>query len=431
MVAQVVEEGGRIAERLDLLRRELAAIPIDSYAAQTPNEARRNAAALRALESMLRAHVGVALRAVERLVPARDTRQLLAGDFGLDPGAAHRELRASHAAAAAHVAEQAAAVGEISHTHATVIGLAMRQLPPETSDSQRRRAELVLIDDAKRLSPKDLEARARRITEVHQTDEAADAHENSLLVEREAHARERASLAMWDNRDGTWSGRFLLPELQARMLKTVVDAFAAPRRNHIPAGTTRLARARAEAEQDKPYDRKAGEALMALVEHLPTDGLPTTGGTPARIIVTIDEAKLRSATAAATLATGERLSAAELRRLACAHGLLPAVLGGAGVPVDLGRSQRLFTPSQRDALASMDGGCVTPGCDRPPAWCEAHHGGLPFADGGRTNLDEGFLLCSAHHHEAHRRRWRFRRGPAARAEVDRGQGWERNHRYRP
>ncbi len=430
MVAQPVEQRVGLADRLEALRRELAAIPLDGYAGQSPVEARRNAATLRALESMVRTHVGVAVRAVERLVPVRDTRQLLAGDFGLDPVAAHRELRASHAAAAAHVAEQAAATGRISHTHATVIGQALRHLPEATTQAERQRAEAVLIEDATRLSPKDLQARARRITELHEEPDVVDGREDEMLTQREARARERASLAMWDNRDGTWSGRFVLPELQARMLKTVVDAIAAPRRSHL-APMTRIERARAEAGHDKPYDRKAGEALIALVERLPVDGLPTTGGTPARIVVTIDEAKLRSATAAATLATGERLSAGELRRLACSHGILPAVLGGASVPVDLGRSQRLFTPYQRDALASMDGGCVTPGCDRPPAWCEAHHGGSPFADGGRTDLADGYLLCSVHHHEAHRRRWRFRRTAGARAEVDRGGGWERNHRYRP
>jgi hypothetical protein len=171
--------------------------------------------------------------------------------------------------------------------------------------------------------------------------------------------------------------------------------------------------------------------LLALIEHLPVDGLPTTGGTPARIVLTIEEAKLRSAVAAATLATGERISATQWRRLACTHGILPAVLGGSGIPVDLGRSQRLFTTHQRDALATLDGGCVAPGCDRPPAWCEAHHGGLPFAPGGRTSLSEGYLLCSSHHHEAHSRSRQLRRAPGARAEVDRGRGWERNHRYRP
>jgi hypothetical protein len=275
-----------------------------------------------------------------------------------------------------------------------------------------------------------------------------DATEDALLRRREIAARQKASLALWDNRDGTWSGRFTLPGLQARMLKTIVDAYAAPRRTHlnpaarVEAGSastgaldarSRVQQARAQAENDKPYHRLAGEALIALIEHLPVDRLPVTGGTPARIIVTIAEAKLRSTVAAGTLATGERLSAGELRRLACTQGVLPAVLGGASVPVDLGRAQRLFSPHQRDALATMDGGCVAPGCDRPPSWCEAHHGADPWHTGGRTDLKDGYLLCCTHHHEAHQKRWKLRRRPDGVAEVDRGhnRGWERNHRYRP
>ncbi|MEA5118921.1 MAG: DUF222 domain-containing protein [Propionicimonas sp.] len=448
MVAQPVERP-QLDARLSELHALLAAIPLADYADQTPAQARRTATTLRTLESMLRTHVTAAVRAVDRFVPARQASQLLAGDFGLDPAAANRQVKDGRVLTAARAAEQAAADGRISLPHAVVIGTALRQLPERTTPEQRRLAEAQLINDATTLSPRDLATRARRITELYEPTDVVDAHENALVSQRESHARSRASLTMWDNRDGTWNGRFVLPEVQARMLKTVIDAFAAPRRSHLGdarlgrvegdarlswvEGDARLSRveeARAEAEADKPYDRKAGQALIALIEHLPTDGLPTTGGTPARIVITIDEAKLRSATAAATLATGERISATELRRLACSHGILPAVLGGTGVAVDLGRSQRLFTPAQRDALAAMDGGCVTPGCDRPPAWCEAHHGGLPFAEGGRTNLDEGYLLCSTHHHEAHQRHWRFQRN-AGRAEVDRGRGWERNHRYRP
>ena len=431
MVAQVAEPN-ELLGRLDQLRAALAEIPLPSYAGLSAAEARVAAARTRELVSMLQVHAGAAVRAVERLVPARDTRHLLAGDFGHDPAAAHRELRQARALGGAQAAEQAAAQGRISQPHAVVIGTALRQLPEATTEQQRRLAEQQLIAEAALLTPGDLASRARRITELYAEPEAVDAHENDLLERREAAARVKTSLTMWSNTDGTWQGRFVLPELQARMLKTVIDAFAAPRRVHLAGDSrSRVDRARAEGEAQLPYDRRAGEALLALVEHLPVDGLPTAGGTPARIVVTIEEAKLRSAVAAATLGTGERVSATQLRRLACSHEILPAVLGGHGVPVDLGRSQRLFSRPQRDALAVMDGGCVAPDCDRPPAWCEAHHGGVPFAQGGRTNLNEGYLLCSAHHHDAHRQRWRFRRDPSGRAEVDAGRGWERNHRYRP
>ena len=430
MVAQPVE-APQLDAQLNQLQALLAAISLAEYTEQTPAQARRNAGLLRRLESMLRTHVTAAVRAVDRLVPSRQASQVLAGDFGLDTAAASREIKDGRALLAAGLAEQAAAEGRISQPHAVVIGRALLQLPQETTPEQRCLAEQQLIGDAKGLSPKDLATRARRITELYEPAEAVDARENGLLENQEARARARASLTLWDQRDGTWAGRFVLPEVQGRLLKTMIDAFAAPRRTHLEDGLSRVERARIEAENDKPYDRKAGQAFMALIEHLPTDGLPTTGGTPARIVITIEETKLRAGAAAGTLATGERLSVTERRRLACPQQILPAVLGGSGVPVDLGRSQRLFTPAQRDALAVMDGGCVAPGCDRPPAWCEAHHGGLPFADGGKTNLDEGYLLCSAHHHDAHQHRWRFRRTASGRAEVDRGHGWERNHRYRP
>ena len=220
MVAQAVEEPA-LEVLLNQLHGLLAAIPLAGYTDQTPAQARRTAARLRTLESMLRTHVTAALRAVDRLVPTRQTSQLLAGDFGLDTAAASRQIKDGRALLAAGSAEQAAAGGHISMPHAVVIGKALLQLPGDTTAEQRKLAEQQLITDATTLSPKDLATRARRITELYEQAEAVDTHENQLLQQREAHARSRVSLALWDRRDGTWEGRFVLPELQARMLKTV------------------------------------------------------------------------------------------------------------------------------------------------------------------------------------------------------------------
>jgi hypothetical protein len=66
---------------------------------------------------------------------------------------------------------------------------------------------------------------------------------------------------------------------------------------------------------------------------------------------------------------------------------LPSVLGGApSLPLDLGRTTRVVSPAQRNALAVRDGGCVFPGCRRPLAWCEGHHV-RHWLDGGPTDLD--------------------------------------------
>ena len=89
--------------------------------------------------------------------------------------------------------------------------------------------------------------------------------------------------------------------------------------------------------------------------------------------------------------------------------LLPLVLGGASQPLDVGRKRRFHTPAMRRALDVRDRECRASGCDIPAAWCEAHHA-IPWAEArGPTNVDDGLLLCSFHHHRAHDKRYDLRR----------------------
>jgi hypothetical protein len=77
-----------------------------------------------------------------------------------------------------------------------------------------------------------------------------------------------------------------------------------------------------------------GRAFCHWIERIPTDGLPTTGGTPATLTVNLDYDAVAGQVrqAAGMLATGVRISASEVRRLACSHGILPRVLdGGCGL----------------------------------------------------------------------------------------------------
>jgi HNH endonuclease len=94
--------------------------------------------------------------------------------------------------------------------------------------------------------------------------------------------------------------------------------------------------------------------------------------------------------------------------------LLPPVLGGAASqPLDVGRASRVIQPAQRSALAVRDGGCIFPGCDRPLAWCDAHHL-VHWLDGGPTDLANLALLCRAHHRAVHEGGWRLTRQPDSR-----------------
>jgi hypothetical protein len=113
----------------------------------------------------------------------------------------------------------------------------------------------------------------------------------------------------------------------------------------------------------------------------------------------------------AETSTGEVLTAAQARRMACTAGIIPVVLGGAGEILDLGRARRLFSPAQRKAMAIRDQGCRAEDCEIPAPWCEAHHTHTPWARGGRTDLAHDVLLCSHHHHRAHDPTWDTSRLP--------------------
>ncbi|MBX9470488.1 MAG: 13E12 repeat family protein [Chryseoglobus sp.] len=82
----------------------------------------------------------------------------------------------------------------------------------------------------------------------------------------------------------------------------------------------------------------------------------------------------------------DAVSIETVERHACSTGTVILTVDGdpenAGQPLNLGRERRLFSRSQRLALAARDGGCRRPGCERPPSWCEV---GLPGFDGHRDS----------------------------------------------
>ena len=118
------------------------------------------------------------------------------------------------------------------------------------------------------------------------------------------------------------------------------------------------------------------------------------------MVVTMTLETLMGGVKAAQLDTGQRLSPGLARRLACGAGIIPAVLGGTSQVLDLGRKTRLYTEPQRVALMLQQGGCMAEGCDAPASMTHAHHA-RAWSKGGRTDLNNGLLLCSPHHHRAH------------------------------
>lgn len=254
------------------------------------------------------------------------------------------------------------------------------------------------------MPPAALRRAARRALEAIEADrDVVDAHENALVADEEAVARSRTRLTLHDNGDGTMTGHFTVPTPHGELLRKVLETITAPRRGRL--GTSQAQVGDTGGRTD--WDHARGMAFCEVVEHLPTDHLhPRTAAT---VVVTMREDSLRGALAACGLDTGSDISAGEARRLLCGAAVIPVVLGGTSLPLDLGRSARLFNEPQRTALGLRHRTCAADGCERPFAWCELHHR-HPWSQGGRTDLADAVPLCHFHHQRIHDRDYTHRDG---------------------
>lgn len=313
---------------------------------------------------------------------------------------------------------EAFAAGRLRVDQVRVIVHAAEQAPAEATPSQVRQAEEWLVDratgDATR-SGRPTDARRLRQTArrmfAHLDADLADRHEAILLGRETRSAEAETFLTLHDNGNGTFSGRFMIPELHGQLLRQQLQQLTAPRRwGRDRSGQPVIDPTAAGDNGRISTEDKYGDALCELIEHLPADGWKGHAGNGTEVIVTLSLDALLTGVGAAGLDTGVAVTAGEARRLACGAGLVPAVLDGDSLPLDLGRKRRLHTATQRRALALLHDTCAVAGCERPFAWCEIHHR-QPWSRGGPTDLDNGLPLCGHHHRRAHDPAFDLRRRP--------------------
>jgi Domain of unknown function (DUF222)/HNH endonuclease len=203
----------------------------------------------------------------------------------------------------------------------------------------------------------------------------------------------------------------------------------------------------ASADDPRSGSQRRADALAELARRtLEAGRLPQTGGVRPQLTVTVDLDSLLSHPGGLGGETGgvRPLDPEACRRLACdgavtrvlvtrhpsdhhpggeggladqlrvaATRLPPALGGGPTQPLEVGRTSRVVSAAQRAALVVRDGGCAVAGCDRPPAWCEAHHL-RHWLHGGPTDLANLALVCRAHHRAVHEGGWRLARDPDGR-----------------
>jgi Domain of unknown function (DUF222)/HNH endonuclease len=323
---------------------------------------------------------------------------------------------------------QALAAGELAPSHAAVLAAGTQDLPASTAAA----AEPVLLATAGRLDPPTLRKVVTHLQDVADPD-AADA--------RAQRQHQRRGLWLSATLAGMVAIDGLLDPEAGETLLTALEPLARP----------------ASAEDDRSGSQRRADALTELARRALAGGrLPNSGGVRPQVTITVELASLLGQQPG--LPGGEGgwvgpLPVETARRLACDaavtrvlvtrdhrdgqaadcgdnhHGhhqpgsdtgaagglaerlhaalaVLPPGLGGpATQPLEVGRATRAVSPAQRTALVVRDGGCVFPGCDRPPAWCDAHHL-RHWLHGGPTDLENLVLLCRAHHravHEGHQR----------------------------
>ncbi|MEO7350655.1 MAG: DUF222 domain-containing protein, partial [Marmoricola sp.] len=243
----------------------------------------------------------------------------------------------------------------------------------------------------------------RRILDIV-APQIGEQHEAEQLAAEERRARHHTGLVTTRLGNGATRITINVPDGVATRLNTYLEAFTSPRHDR--------ARHQGAGEGDRiPIARKRGQAFCALLEALDPQRMPAHGGDATTLIVTISLDALRQELGTGELGPCDKLTAGEVRRLACTAQIIPGVLGGKSEVLDLGRSSRLFKPAQRKAMIIRDRECRAEGCTIPAAWCEAHHWGTPWARGGLTDLKDGVLLCSWHHHRVHDRTYHPSRMP--------------------
>jgi hypothetical protein len=324
---------------------------------------------------------------------------------------------------------RALAAGEISATHAAVLARGTQDLPAQTTAD----AEPVLLEAARRLDPPRLR---RLVAHLHQVADPDGADE------RTQRQHERRGLWVSPTLAGMVAIDGLLDPEAGQTLLAALEPLARP--------TT--------ADDQRSGSQRRADALTELARRALEGGrLPHTGGVRPQLTVIIELASLLAAEAATPGGDGGwtgPLPTQTCQRLACdatltrvlvtrhptdrhhtdgggGHGgpgglaarlqtalaLLPPALGGAPTqPLEVGRATRVVSAAQRTALAVRDGGCSFPGCDRPPAWCDAHHL-RHWLHGGPTDLANLALLCRAHHRAVHEGGQRLHHHPDRRQPV--------------
>lgn len=223
------------------------------------------------------------------------------------------------------------------------------------------------------------------------------------------------SLRVAERADGMIAGSFLLPPAEGAILLQALQAFGKPGtkpRFLTAEEAADQASANDELVDDRTTEQRNADTLIGCVKRaVELADSPRIGGEAPTLVVTVTQSAIDAHRAGKTTTesgepavatiehTGAEVSVDVADAIACDGKVQTLVTDDDGHPLRLGRASRLFTTAMRRAIAVRDKGCV--GCGKPPGFTQVHH--LDYwMHGGRTDVDNGILVCDWCHHEVHR-----------------------------
>jgi len=267
------------------------------------------------------------------------------------------------------------------------------------TDAMLADAAARLCTEAEALDPDRLQRRARQLR---------DELDESGIAERESARRAQRSLRFTKLADGMSRATWLMDPETSAVFANLFDRATSPRRGGPRfVGDDAAAHAEAIVTDERTTDQLASDVFLELLRQgAASDSSQLLGSGGAVITIHVTQSDLVSGAGHAYIeGQTDPVSLATVDRLACGGATQLVLIDDAGQPLNLGDEERLFSRRQRRALAARDGGCMAPGCYRPPSWTEAHHVKHWARDGGKTDIANGILLCRYHHLLFHNNGW--------------------------
>lgn len=284
------------------------------------------------------------------------------------------------------IAAQARTAGVLSASQASLIVKTLHELPTDLPVEDVDSAEAILVQAAHSMHTGDLAKVARHLRDAIDPDgQEPSEHEQ----------QRRRELWFRPGPDGMTRFGGTLDAATAAKAEAWFGAMAKPR----PSDAT------------GPDERSAGQRrhdafgeLLNLA--LRADEYATSAGSPVTVHLSLTAEQFTTGTGHAATSHGQHIRVPEALRMMDQACIAWAIHNSTGGIINFGRTRRLASRDQTEALLLRDGGCAFPACDYPMEWCERHHI-TEWQHGGRTDLDNLVLLCAYHHARFQQQGWRI------------------------